>query len=405
MMVEFNGFFAAESKAMNSRQRMLLCLEHKIPDRVPCDLAGTHVTGIHVIAYKNLCSYLGIDPEPMQFSDVIQQIVIPNQKILDYFEIDTRGLFPLCSHNWNVQSADVGDYLEYRDEWGFVHHKPKEGGLYWSLTESPINGMSAEAERILSYPWPKPDDRRRIEGLREQAIKYRLQGKIVIIKGLCAGLFEMAQRVRGMENILCDLLVDPKTAEALFEKLLEIKQRFWTMVFEALGDVIDIAVENDDYGTQDSQLISPEIFRQMLKPRLFRLIETIKTGFSARKPVGEKGYVFFHSCGNVRPLLPDFIEMGIDIINPVHINAVGMEPKSLKKDFGRHITFWGGGIETQKILPTGTPQQVRDDVRSNLEALMSGGGYVFNAIHNIQADVTPENIIAMWEAYKRFGVY
>lgn len=234
---------------------------------------------------------------------------------------------------------------------------------------------------------------------------YRRQGKIVMIKGLCAGLFEMAQRVRGMENILCDLMIDEKAAEILLEKLLELKQRFWTMALEALGDVVDIVVEGDDYGTQDSQLISQEVFQKFMKPRLTRLFDTIKSGLKAKKTDEDKGYIFFHSCGNIRPLLPDFIEMGVDILNPVHISATGMEPTLLKKDFGRYVTFWGGGVETQKVLPTGTPQQIRDDVRNNLEVMMPDGGFVFNTIHNIQADVPPRNIIAMWDAMREFGVY
>jgi uroporphyrinogen decarboxylase len=162
--------------------------------------------------------------------------------------------------------------------------------------------------------------------------------------------------------------------------------------------VVDVVVENDDYGTQDSQLISPEQFREVFKPHLRRV-------FDAVKKTAPDAYLFFHSCGNVRPILPDFIELGVDILNPVHVSAAGMEPAALKRDFGDALTFWGGGVETQHVLPNGTPEEVRDDVRRNLEALAPGGGYVFNTVHNIQNDIPPENIVAMREALAECGRY
>lgn len=390
---------------MTSRERLLTTLNHREPDRVPYDLAGTHVSGIHVVAYKNLCAYLGINPEPLRFADVIQQVVVPKQDILDRFEVDTRGLFPLCSHNWNVSGTDVGEYYEYIDEWGFTQHLPKDNGLWWSLVKSPLDGLTVDPSSIENYPWPVANERRRIAGLRALAERYRAEDKVVMIKGLCAGLFEMGQRVRGMENFLCDLLADKQTAGILLDKLLDLKKSFWTMALDELGDVVDIVIESDDYGTQQSQLISYDTYRELIAPRLRELIQHIKQLLSERKSADENGYVFFHSCGNIRPFLPDFIDMGIDIINPVHLNAAGMEPEQLKGEFGGRITFWGGGIETQHILPNGTPEQIKADVKKNIAALKSGGGYVFNTVHNIQAEVPPQNIVAMWEALMQYGTY
>jgi uroporphyrinogen decarboxylase len=390
---------------MNSRDRIFAALEHKEADMIPCDLAGTHVTGIHVAAYRNLCSYLEIDPEPLQFTDVVQQIVMPKQEILDRFSVDTRGLFPLCSHNWNVHGSDAGDFYEYIDEWGFTYHMPRNNGRYWSLIKSPMDCVTADSVAINTYKWPAADDPRRITGLRKQAMDYRSQGKIVIMKGFCAGLFEMAQRVRGMGNFLCDLVINHDVAGILLDKLLELKKRFWAMVFKELGDVVDIVVETDDYGTQESQLISYDTFKDMIYPRLRNLIQFIKSELTEKKANGEKGYIFFHSCGNVRPFIPDFIDMGIDIINPVHVTAAGMEPAALKKDFGKYITFWGGGVDTQNILPFGTATEVCQYVKENLKLLKPGGGYVFNPVHNIQAEVPPENIIAMYETLQQYGKY
>jgi len=390
---------------MNSRERLLATLEHRLPDKVPYDLAGSHVSGIHVVAYKNLCNYLGVDYEPVVFADVIQQAVIPSQQILDRFDVDTRGLFPLCSHNWNVEGKDMGEYYEYVGEWRFTYHFPKNGGHYWSLVKSPIDGMMAERDVLDAYQWPWPDNPERIKGLRDLAVQYRNNGKIVMIKSLCAGLFEMGQRIRGMENFLCDLIADKDTASLIMDNVLRLKKKFWKMVIDELGDVVDILVEMDDYGTQQSQLISKATYEEIMEPRLRELISFMKSTLNAKKSGDEKGYIFFHSCGNIRSLLPGFVDMGIDIINPVQITAEGMEPESLKADFGGKVTFWGGGVDTQGVLPEGTPQQVREDVKKNVEILKQGGGYVFNTVHNIQAEVPPENIIAMWEALQEYGKY
>jgi uroporphyrinogen decarboxylase len=162
-----------------------------------------------------------------------------------------------------------------------------------------------------------------------------------------------------------------------------------------LADVVDVIAEADDYGTQDSQLIDPDHFRQFYKPHISRIITAIKESAPAAK-------IMFHSCGAVRPIIPDFIEMGIDIINPVHINAAGMEPYQLKKDFGKDIVFWGGGVDTQKILVHGSVNEVAEDVRKNIDALAPGGGFVFAAVHNIQSEVPPQNIMAMIESIKKY---
>ncbi len=389
---------------MNSRERIIATLEHRTPDRVPFDLAATHVSGIHIAAYKKLCDYLNITDSAIQFADVIQQVVIPSAAILERLQVDTRGLFPLCSHNWQINVKDKGDYLEYNDEWGFVHHFARDS-YWWSMIKSPLEGQIVEREQVDNYHCPAAALPERIAGLREQAIKLRSEGKIVVLKGLCAGLLEMGQRIRGMENFLCDLFVDLDNAKRILDKLTNYKLQFWEMALEELGDVVDIVMESDDYGTQESQLIPPKTFREIFKPRYETIFKLIKQKFKEKKVSGERGWIFFHSCGNIRPILPDFIEMGIDILNPIHFNAVGMEPVALKKDFGSEVTFWGGGVETQHILPTGSPEQVSDDVKRNLSALMPGGGYIFNTVHNIQAEVPPENIMAMWNTLQEFGKY
>ena len=377
---------------MNSRERLLTALNHHEPDRIPYDLGSTQVTGIHVVAYRRLREYLGLPMIEPTIVDEVQGLARPDDDVIEQFGVDVRGLFPLNSHNWNVAGVDVGDHWEYVDEWGITQHKPKPDGLYYSVVKSPLSG-SITLDEVRNYAWPNTGAPCRIAGLREQALAYRAQGKAVMIKGVLAGVFEMSQRMRGMQELLIDMASNPVLAGALFDKLVELKLAFWEMALLQLADVIDVVSEADDYGTQASQLISPRMFRQQIKPRL-------KVLFARIKELAPNAKLFFHSCGNVRPLLPDFIEMGVDILNPIHVTATGMEPIALKRDFGKDLVFWGGGVETQSVLPFGTPQEVKDNVRRNIDALAPGGGFVFNTIHNIQADVPPENVLTMWEALR-----
>lgn len=383
---------------MNSRERILAAINHQESDHIPFDLAGTTWTGIANGAYQKLRTFLGKNTEKPNWSDVVQQIVIPSPDILDTLDVDTRGLFPLTSHNWDVYQklTDNGNNWAYFDEWGFTHHFPKENGLWFSLIKHPMENVMPEVKEISDYNWPDPSDKARIRGLREKALQFREQGKAVILKGLCAGIFEMQQRFRGMTNALIDPFIYPEFSDSLIGKLADLKIEFWEMVLSELSDVVDVVAEADDYGTQESQLIDPEHFRKYYKPHISRIIRAIY-----QKAPNAK--IMFHSCGNVRPIIPDFIEIGIDILNPVHINASGMEPNQLKKDFGKDVVFWGGGVDTQNILASGTIKEVADDVRRNIDALAQGGGFVFATVHNIQSEVPPQNIIAMCESLKKFG--
>ncbi len=383
---------------MNSRERLLTALDGREPDRVPLDLGSTQVTGIHVVAYRNLRQALGLPQVEPQMCDSIQQLALPDDDLVARLGVDVRGLFPLNSHNWNVREEDGGTYWAYHDEWGITHHRPRPDGLYHSVVRVPLAGPDLTVQDIESHPWPDMGDPRRIAGLRAQAERYRAAGYGVVLKSPFAGIFEMAQRIVGMENCLIMMASDKRLAGALFDKLLQLKLSFWKMALPRLEDVVDVVAEFDDYGTQSSQLISPRMFRQQIKPRLKVLFECLER-------LAPRARRFFHSCGNVHPLLPDFLEIGVEILNPVHISATDMDPVALKRDYGDVLVFWGGGVDTQGVLPSGTPQDVKDDVRRSVQALAPGGGYVFNTVHNIQADVPPQNVIAMCEALHEYGAY
>ncbi len=375
---------------------MLAALSHREGDRLPLDIGSVQVTGIHVDAYRGLRRALGLRETGATLCDSIQRLALPDDDFIARLGVDVRGLYPLNSHNWNVVEAEAGDYWEYHDEWGITHRRSRPGGLYHSVFKVPLPGPGLTVRDIERQPWPDLGDERRIEGLRERAQAYRSAGFAVLLKDPFAGIFEMSQRIIGMEELLMTMAAEPEIAEALFDKMLELKLAFWEMALPRLGDLVDVVSYADDYGTQTSQIISPAMFRELVKPR-------VKILFDAMKRLAPGARRFFHSCGNVRPLLPDFIEIGTQILNPVHISATGMEPAALKRDFGADLVFWGGGVDTQGILPRGSPDEVRDDVRKNIEALAPGGGFVFSSVHNIQSDVPPANIIAMVEALREYG--
>lgn len=383
---------------MNSRERLLTALNHQEPDRVPFDLGSNQVTGIHVTAYQNLRQALELPPLEIELCDSIQQLALPDDDLIRRLGVDVRGLFPLNSHNWQVAEKDAGDYWRYHDEWGITHQRPKPDGLYYSIVQVPLGHSDVSIQDILNHPWPDLADPQRIAGLRELAEQYRAAGYAVLLKDAFAGIFEFAQRIIGMENCLIKMIEDEPLIGALFDKLLELKLGFWEMALPPLADVIDVISYADDYGTQKSQLISPAMFRAQIKPRLITL-------FDCFKRLAPQAKRFFHSDGNVRPLLPDFIEIGVDILNPVQFTATDMDLAELKRDFGRDFVFWGAGVDTQGLLPSGSPAAVKEQVRRNIEILAPGGGFVFNTIHNIQADVPPQNIIAMWEALQAYGMY
>jgi len=391
-------FVLRDSHQPSSRERLLKALAHQEPDRVPLDLGSTQVTGIHVNAYHRLRDVLGLPPGEAKICDYIQGLALPDPDAIERLGVDVRGLFPLNSHNWQIVEQEDGEYWSYHDEWGIIHRKPRRDGLYYSLWKAPLDRPELTVQDIAAHPWPRLDDPQRIAGLRQLAEAYHADGYAVVLKDPFAGLFEMAQRIVGMENLLVMMATDKTLAMVLFDKLAELKLAFWEMALPQLADVVDVISQADDYGTQISQIISPRMFRDQLKPRW-------KTIFDRLRVLAPNVRRFFHSCGNVRPLIPDYIELGVEILNPVHVRAAGMEPAALKRDFGAALVFWGGGVDTQGVLPNGTPQEVKDEVRRNIEALAPGGGFVFNTVHNIQTDVPAGNLAAMYEALSEYGIY
>ena len=245
---------------MNGRERILTTLDHREPDRVPYDLASTQVTGISIRAYQRLREYFGLAPRAPEVCDLLQQLCYPHQDVLDRLEVDTRGLYPLTANTvplpvggekWRQTHRERDDGWTYTDEWGLTHFFPKRDGLYYSLAESPLGAPDVTVEQVDQLPLPAGDEAWRFDGLPDKARGFREEGKAVVLRPVCAGLVEMGERIRGMENFLVDLLANPAAAVRLMERILEVKLRYWERASAELGDLLDVVMEADDYGTQE----------------------------------------------------------------------------------------------------------------------------------------------------------
>jgi len=382
---------------MNSRERVLTSLSHREPDHVPLDIGGSDVTGIHRDAYKRLACYFGLS-ETTTICEIVQQVALPEESLLQNFGVDTRPVFPNGPDNWQLVLNHSERYQTFTDEWGVEWAMPKENGLYFDMIAHPMAKFTQVAD-ISRYQPPDPSNPGRFTGLREKLehVIAATQAAIVIMPPY-GGIFESGFWLRGYKQFLLDLGGNPKIAEAILDMTLQFRLTYWEKALEAVGDLIDVVVEYDDLGSNTSLLISPQMYRKYLKPRHKELFAFIKSHSHA--------HMFLHSCGAVYPLIPDFIDAGVDILNPIQVSATNMgDGKKLKQEYGKDLTFWGGGVNTQSILPRGSAQDIKEEVRRRIGDLAPGGGYIFAAVHNIQPDVPPESIIAMLEAWKEYGAY
>ncbi|HOJ09391.1 MAG TPA: uroporphyrinogen decarboxylase family protein [Clostridiales bacterium] len=389
-----------DRKTMVSVERVRAAINHQEPDRIPLDLGSTKMTGISIKAYKNFIKYKGwqeLDENP-EILDQVQQLALVREGVLEKLGVDTRGLIPSAPSNCKTEYREVGDYIEFTDEWGVGWKKPITGGYYFDMTSHSMSG-EMNLSQLDDFTWPDPLDETRTAQFPTRIEEIKKHGDYAfLMHGVSAGILEMALRLRGFEQFFMDLILDPGLVCGILDRLVEIKMAYWGKALEKVEKDVLVAIEADDLGTQNSLLISPDMYRKFVKPRHKELFSFIKD-----KVPGIK--VFLHSCGAIKPLIPDLIEAGVDILNPVQVSASNMNTKDLKKEFGDVLTFWGGGIDTQKVLPFGSPDQVKEEVKRRIDDLAPGGGFVFSTIHNIQADVPPQNIEAMFEVLEQCGIY
>lgn len=384
---------------MTSRERVLSALHHSEPDRVPFDLGTTFVTGIHRIAYDNLLEAMGMDDlERHPLLDPFQQLAMPHEEVLRELGVDTRSTYLRLPGRTLTDVEEDEQYFYDTCEWGIRRRMPKDGGLYYDMCEHPLRGAETVAD-VDAYSWPDPLAELDLDAIEDACLQIKRSGDYpIIVGGFGSGMLELVLWLQGYDQGYMNLLTNRPVTEAILDHVVELKITYAEAVLERVGPYVDIFYNGDDLGMQDGPIVRREWFQELLAPRYVQYHEAVKKAAPHVK-------MFFHTCGSVYDLLPDLIETGIDILNPVQVSAAKMgDTARLGREFGDDVTFWGA-IDTQHVMPSGSPQDVKDEVRRRIDDLAPGGGYVLNTSHNIQADVPAENILAMVEALDEYGWY
>jgi len=408
------------------RQRVLDAIVHKQPDRVPIDLGATPSSGISAVAYGRVKRHLGMTTGHTRVYDVVQQLAQPEDNILDRFHIDVVDVartFDTRDQDWyDVQLFD-GSPAQYPF---WFHPAALPGGGWQALAPDgteiavQLKDMNFFDQTCFPYldnypadyrdlpaamakvhwaalahsPWDHAAEADFWTQLRRNALALRQSTDRAIMIVCGCNLFEWGTFLRRMDNFLMDLLAEPDEVSRLLDALMERHLATLAKVCQAVGDAVDIVRFGDDLGMDTGAFMSRDLYRKLFKPRHKMLCDYVKQH--------SRMHTFLHSCGSIHALLPDLIEAGFDVINPVQTSCLNMEPDKLKKDFGRDICFWGGGCDTREVLNRATPQQVRDHVKRRVDIFAPGGGFVFNTVHNILPDVPAENIVAMYEALAEY---
>ena len=371
---------------MTPRQRVLAALDHKQPDRIPIELGTTRASGIHILAYQHLLENLHLswtNESTVRFS----QVAIPSESMLQSFGVDSRPIM-LGEADHSTAAQLPGEI--WQDEWGVQRIKP-EGSHYYDLCYSPLSSESLTIADLNRYPWPNPDDPGRMRGIAPRYEYLAQKTNYAILLHLGADLGLQTQYLRGFEQWFLDLGMRRELADALLDKVLDYQLQLAKNVLDALPGDVDVIYLVDDFATQQGLMISPRTYRSYLKPRQKKLIEYLKSRSQAR--------ILLHLCGSIVDILDDLVEIGVDGINPVQLTARGMDAEWLKSHYGDRLTFWGA-VDGQELLPHSAPQEVAADVQRLVHILGEEGGYILGPCHNIQPDVPPENIVAMYMAAK-----
>jgi uroporphyrinogen decarboxylase len=407
---------------VTSRERVVASLNHRSPDRVPIDFSGHRSSGIAAIAYARLRDFLGLAKRPIRVYDPVQQLAIVDDDVLDRFCVDTTELgrgfagedrywaewvlpdgTPCQLPVWLKPERDGARWV-LRSKSGRVIAQMPDGALYFEQTYYPFADGPPDHAHILeafdesmwnsvaSPPGPIVDGEEGVGILADGARRLRERSDRAIIGLFGGNLLETGQMLYRNDNFLMLLAGDPGAAHDFLDRLVDIHLKNLERFLGAVGPYIDVVLFGDDLGMQTGPQISPAMYRKFFQPRHAQMWKRAKELANVK--------VMLHCCGGVRELLPDLIDAGLDAINPVQISCRGMEASRLKADFGDRMVFWGGGCDTQWELSHGTPESIREHVRRQVEVLSPGGGFVFQQVHNIMADVPPRNIVAMFDALR-----
>ena len=412
---------------MTHRERILAAIEHRHPDQVPIDLGATPSSGISAMAYGKLKQHMGITTGHTRIYDVVQQLAQPEEIILNRFNVavvDVGRTFNTADADWYDMALADGQKAQYpawfrperQADGSFIArhrdgtdiaHMPA-GGAFYDQSHFPwvdgypddFSGMDAAMGKVLwsalvHSPWDHAGDPEFWKTLRERTLALRASSDRAIMIVCGCNLFEWGTFLRRMDNFLMDLCLDEANVERTLDALMVRHLATLEKVCAAVGDCCDILRFGDDLGMDSGPFMPPEQYRRLFKPRHAKLCDYVHKHSQMK--------TFLHSCGSIYEIMPDLIEAGYDVINPVQCACRDMDPVRLKREFGKDICFWGGGCDTREVLNRGTPAQVRKHVIRQMEVLSPGGGFVFNTIHNILPEVPPENIVAMYEAVEAFN--
>lgn len=406
---------------MNSKERILSAINHIQPDKVPIDLGSSTVTGISAIAYNNLKSLLKIDTKTRVF-DVVQQLANVDMEVVNLLGVDALDVNRLSAEGNDWYDVELSDGSKAQYPSWFRPVRSDDGS--WSTTDNDGTVLSKKAAGAtffdqMYFPWENgyPDNTQNLKetlkkiswvvhshasNLNETELRKKLinlketTNKALVMSG-GVKLLELGFFIRKMDNLLMDLMTDEGKLSGLLDSLVEMHLAGLEKKCRSVGDLVDIIRFGDDLGMTSGPIMDLETFRKFLKPRYRILCDYVKKHSNMK--------IFMHSCGSIKQFIPDLIEVGFDILNPVQTNCYQMDLLTLKNEFGKDITFWGGGIDTSSIISTGTPKDVRRDVLIRCEILSRDGGFVFAPIHNILSDVPPENVMAVYNAVNEFNDY
>jgi uroporphyrinogen decarboxylase len=374
---------------MTPRECFHAAMNHQQPDRLLLDM-GKHIGSIHRRAYVKLKEYLGDDSmvNGNLILDRMAQTVVPDESLLQRFDIDFRWIVP----NW-VQVTERDDVPGYVDMWG-VPYKATEDRDHCVVDGAPMR--QATLDNIDDFQWPEPNDPSQFKGLRDKAKHlYENTDFVIGADAIKAGVLMNALQMRGYDQFFMDLVIDKKFAEALMDRILKTLKEMWSRYMEEVGPYVQLAYVTDDLGSQSSLLISPKLFREMLKPRMKELHDHIKSLADVK--------LMFHTDGAVLPLVEDFLDMNVDILNPVQTSVSGLEDTyALKEAFGDRLSFHGA-IDVQQMLPNASTEELELEIARRVYDLGRNGGYILAPCHNIGHDIPPENIVTLFEKAREFG--
>ncbi len=399
---------------MNSRERLRCALEHREGDYVPIDFGAMRSTGINAMAYGELRRYLNLEEKPVRVYDLFQQLGDPDEDIRQLFHADViqlHRLKPSFSYPISAWKEGVLDNgmpclvpAEYepvinekgeREIWDGDHvlAKMPKGGLYFDQVFHPYQDVASK-EEMDKIPCDLMTEEEE-EYLRNEARRLYESTEYGILGAFGGNIYESGQGDFGFEEYFSNLALEPELIHHYHEKICSAHLENLKKYLNAVGEYIDVIQFGDDLGMQQSPQISVSMYREMIKPYHKILFQYVRKHYPNVK-------VFLHSCGAIAPLIPDLIDAGVEILNPVQISAAGMEPEFLKREYGKELTFWGGGVSTQTTVAFGSVAEIEESVRRNLEIFAPGGGYVFTQVHNLQAGTDPKKILAIYETANRW---